>query len=31
MKYQFIEQHKHEFPILVMCHILEVSESGLYA
>jgi putative transposase len=31
MKYQFIEQHKQEFPIVVMCHVLEVSESGLYA
>lgn len=31
MKYQFIEQHKHEFPILVMCNVLGVSESGLYA
>jgi transposase InsO family protein len=31
MKYQFIEQYKHEFPIVVMCKILGVSESGLYA
>ena len=31
MKYQFIEQHKHEFPIVVMCRVLGVSESGLYA
>jgi putative transposase len=31
MKYQFIEQHKQEFPIVVMCHVLEVSESGFYA
>jgi len=31
MKYQFIEQHKQEFPIVVMCRVLEVSESGLYA
>jgi putative transposase len=31
MKYQFIEQHKHEFPIVVMCKILGVSESGFYA
>src|SRR5262249_11555418 len=31
MKYQFIEQHKQEFPIVVMCHVLEVSESGYYA
>ena len=31
MKYQFIEQYKHEFPIVVMCGVLEVSESGFYA
>jgi putative transposase len=31
MKYQFIEQHKHEFSIVVMCGVLAVSESGFYA
>ncbi len=31
MKYQFIEQQKQEFPIVIMCQILNVSESGLYA
>jgi transposase InsO family protein len=31
MKYHFIEEHKHEFPIVVMCHVLGVSESGFYA
>jgi putative transposase len=31
MKYQFIEQHKQEFPIVVMCNVLGVSESGFYA
>jgi|SRR5579859_6045474 len=31
MKYQFIEQHKQRFPIVVMCHVLEVAESGFYA
>jgi len=31
MKYRFIEQHKHEFPIVVMCHVLGISESGFYA
>ncbi len=31
MKYQFIEQHKQEFPIVVMCGVLAVSESGLSA
>src|SRR5258708_4944235 len=28
MKYQFIEQHKHTFPVVVMCRVLGVSESG---
>jgi transposase InsO family protein len=31
MKYQFIEQHKQEFPVVTMCRILGVSESGFYA
>jgi putative transposase len=31
MKYQFIEQYKHEIPIVVMCSVLGVSESGFYA
>jgi putative transposase len=31
MKYRFIEEYKHEFPIVVMCHVLTVSESGFYA
>jgi hypothetical protein len=31
MTYQFIEQQKQEFPVVVMCRVLEVSESGLYA
>ena len=31
MKYQFIEHHKHECAIVVMCQVLGVSESGFYA
>lgn len=31
MKYQFIQQHKQEFPVVVMCRVLDVSESGYYA
>jgi putative transposase len=31
MKYEFIEQHEQEFPIVVMCHVLSVSESSFYA
>lgn len=31
MKYQFIQQHKQEFPVVVMCRVLGVSESGYYA
>jgi putative transposase len=31
MKYQFIEQHKDEFPIVVMCNVLGISECSFYA
>lgn len=31
MKYEFIEQHKQKFSIVVMCDVLGVSESGFYA
>jgi len=31
MKYQFIEEHKQEFPIVVMCTVLGISESGFSA
>src|SRR5258708_4490955 len=31
MKYQFIEQYQQEFPVVVMCRVLGVSESGYYA
>jgi putative transposase len=31
MKYQFIEQYKHEFPVVVMCQVLDLSESGFSA
>ncbi len=31
MKYQFVEQHTQEFPVIAMCQVLEVSESGFYA
>ena len=31
MKYHFIEEYKHEFAIVVMCHVLSVSESSFYA
>ncbi len=29
MKYHFIEQYKHEFPV-VMCQVIGVCESGYY-
>ncbi len=28
MKYQFIYEHRHRFPIIRMCHVLEISENG---
>jgi putative transposase len=31
MKYQFMAQHRHEYPITLMCRVLEVSVSGYYA
>jgi putative transposase len=31
MTHQFIEQHKQEFPIVSMCRVLGISESGFYA
>jgi len=31
MIYQFIEQQKQNFPVVVMCRVLGVSESGFYA
>ena len=31
MKYQFIEDHREEFKITVMCRVLDVSRSGYYA
>ena len=31
MKYQFIAEHRREYPITTMCRVLEVSVSGYYA
>src|SRR5690242_300613 len=31
MKYQFMAQHRHEYPVTLMCRVLEVSVSGYYA
>jgi putative transposase len=31
MKYQFVAEHQHEYPITRMCQVLEVSVSGYYA
>ena len=31
MKYQFIAQNTQEYPVVVMCRVLGVSESGFYA
>lgn len=30
MKYKFIEEHREEYPITLMCRILEVTRSGYY-
>ena len=31
MTYQFIAEHRHEYPITIMCRVLAVSGSGYYA
>jgi putative transposase len=31
MKYQFMAEHRHKYPITLMCRVLEVSVSGYYA
>jgi putative transposase len=31
MKYQFIAEYQHEYPITAMCRVLEVAVSGYYA
>lgn len=30
MKFQFIHEHRHQFPILRLCQVLDVSENGYY-
>lgn len=30
MKYQFIEEHRDEYPVTLMCQVLEVARSGYY-
>ena len=30
MKYQFIEEYRHEYPVTVMCQVLEVARNGYY-
>ena len=31
MKFAFITQYQQEYPVSLMCHVLEVSVSGYYA
>jgi putative transposase len=31
VKYQFTAEHRHDYPITIMCRVLEVSASGYYA
>jgi len=31
MKYQFIAEHRHEYPVTIMCRVLAVSVSGYSA
>ena len=31
MRFRFIEEHRDEFPVRLMCEVLDVSTSGYYA
>ncbi len=31
MKFKFIKDNRHEFPVIRMCHVLGVTRSGYYA
>jgi putative transposase len=31
MKFQFVAEHQHEYPVTLMCQVLEISVSGYYA
>lgn len=31
MKYQFVSAHVHDYPVVAMCRVLEVAQSGYYA
>lgn len=31
MRFAFIQEHQQEFPVEIMCHVLQVSRSGYYA
>lgn len=31
MRFQFIDEHNNEYPITLMCRVLDVSRSGYYA
>lgn len=31
MRFQFVDDHRSEYPIMLMCRVLAVSRSGYYA
>jgi putative transposase len=31
MRFQFIDDHREEYPVILMCRVLAVSRSGSYA
>jgi putative transposase len=31
MKFQFVAEHQHQYPVTLMCQVLEISVSGYYA
>lgn len=31
MKYRFMNEHRHEFPLALMCRVLQAARAGFYA
>ncbi|AFU45180.1 transposase [Acidovorax sp. KKS102] len=31
MKYRFMNEHRHEYPLALMCKVLQVGRAGFYA
>ena len=31
MRYQFIEEHRNDYPVTLLCRVMQVARSGYYA